>query len=276
MLNITYNIQHLTLRADNESAMRTFYRDILGLIEKQDTHQVYSYAFTKSDAPFLTLQFDGHKNIQPHQGLYHFALLFPDTASLASIIERLLLIEYPLGAGDHDVSEAFYLNDPNGNGIELYHDRPKELWQWDNDLVQMGTKDVDAQALLQQKQTDWSGFPDKMTIGHLHFVGNHVTRGDEFFIATLKMALTSTVSDSAHFYSHNHYHHHHAYNTWLGPDVTPRQAHDTGLLNWTVTVDHMYFNSLKTNLNDQNTSTVANELWLTDPFGSQLIIRNMN
>lgn len=276
MLNINYNIEHLTLMADNETMMRRFYRDIFSLIEIQNSNHSYSYAFKNSDTPFLTLIFDGHKTSKPQAGLYHFALLFPDTASLASLIERLILIDYPLGAGDHDVSEAFYLNDPNGNGIELYHDRPEALWEWDNNFIKMGTKDVDVQTLLQTKKSDWSGFPADMKIGHLHFVGNDLTKGDDFFITSLKMALTATISDSAHFYSHNRYHHHHAYNTWLGRNITQRDDQDNGLLDWTVSVDSSYFNLLQSNLSDRNVSTIAGQIWLTDPFGSQLIMMEKN
>lgn len=276
MLNINYTIEHLTLMADNETMMRRFYRDILSLIEIQNSNHSYSYAFKNSDTPFLTLIFDGHKTSKPQAGLYHFALLFPDTASLASLIERLILIDYPLGAGDHDVSEAFYLNDPNGNGIELYHDRPEALWEWDNNFIKMGTKDVDVQTLLQTKKSDWSGFPGDMKIGHLHFVGNDLTKGDDFFINSLKMALTATISDSAHFYSHNHYHHHHAYNTWLGRNITQRGDQDNGLLDWTVSIDSPYFNLLQSNLSDQNVSTIAGQICLTDPFGSQLIMIEKN
>lgn len=276
MLHINYNIEQLTLMADNDMKMRSFYRDILGLIEIQTSNHSYSYAFTSSDTPFLTLNFDGHKTGKPQAGLYHFALLFPDTASLASLIERLILIDYPLGAGDHDVSEAFYLNDPNGNGIELYHDRPETLWEWDNNFIKMGTKDVDVQTLLQTKKNDWSGFPKDMTIGHIHFVGNDLTQGDDFFINTLKMALTATIGNSAHFYSHNRYHHHHAYNTWLGRNITQRDEQDNGLLNWTVSVDSPYFKLLQSNLSDRNTSTITGQIWLTDPFGSQLIMIEKN
>ncbi|MBZ6010117.1 hypothetical protein [Leuconostoc gelidum] len=128
--------------------MRLFYRDILSLIEMQASPRGYSYTFTNPDTLFLTLNFDGHKTNKSQSGLYHFALLFPDAASLANLIERLILIDYPLGAGDPNFNEAFYLNDPNGNSIELYHDRPEVVWEWDNSFVKINTKDVIVQTLL--------------------------------------------------------------------------------------------------------------------------------
>ena len=272
MFNVNYKIAHITLLADDEQHMRSFYRDMLGLVERKKAQNQFSYAFTSQDQPFLTLTFTGRKPSQQRQGLYHFALLFPDKASLASLIERLILSEYPLGTGDHDVSEAFYLNDPNGNGIELYHDRPTELWEWDKGFVKMGTKAVDVLSLLQTKQADWSGFPVGMTIGHLHFVGDSVHKGDAFFINMLQMSLTAKITESAHFYAHNAYHHHHAYNTWFGPNVARRRSDENGLVDWTILVDKQLFTILQHSLHDQNHSTQPSQICLVDPFGSRLLI----
>ena len=107
MQQITYHMTHLTLVANDEAQMRPFYRDILGFVETKIDAQTYGYALTASQPPILTLVFNGTAPSTPRQGLYHFALLFPDTASLASLVAHLLTINYPLGGGDHDVSEAF-------------------------------------------------------------------------------------------------------------------------------------------------------------------------
>lgn len=234
MMNVTYKIEHLTLQGKNEQAMRIFYRDILGLLEQQVTEHEFSYAFMTGDTPFLSIVFGGITPTSQRGGLYHFAVLLPDLANLATLIDRLIRIQYPLGVGDHDVSEAFYLNDPDGNGIELYHDRPKEGWYWDNGIVTMGTNDVDVRTLLSHKKDLWTGFPAGTTIGHIHFVGGNLVAGDQFFLELLGMEMTAAIANSAHFYSHNHYHHHHAYNTWLGSAVQMRQDQETGLVNWQI------------------------------------------
>ncbi|WP_373719216.1 VOC family protein [Weissella soli] len=273
-MNVTYKIEHLTLQGKNEYAMRIFYRDILGLLEQQVADHEFSYAFTASDQPFLNIFFGGVAPAAQRGGLYHFAVLLPDTASLAALVERLIRIQYPLGAGDHDVSEAFYLNDPDGNGIELYHDRPKASWYWDNGLVTMGTNDVDVRALLAQKKDVWTGFPAGTTIGHVHFVGGDLAAGDYFFLELLGMDMTAAIADSAHFYSHNQYHHHHAYNTWLGSAVEMRQGDETGLVDWQVAVDDNYFAMLR----DQAIRQVVDEttLLITDPFNNTLIVKKIN
>ena len=275
MQQVTYHMKHLTLIANNDAQMRPFYRDILGFMETQIDAHTYGYALTADQPPILTLVFNGQTPSAPRQGLYHFALLLPDTASLASLVAHLLTINYPLGGGDHDVSEAFYLNDPNGNGIELYHDRPRDQWQWDQNFVKMGTKAVDVDTLLQARKSNWSGFPVQTIIGHLHFVGDDVVSGDTFFIDDLGMDLTTTFATSANFYSHNHYHHHHAYNIWLGPQAAQRQPQENGLADWTVAVDSDYFNQLKTRFADRGQLTDAHTLTVVDPFGSTLIIQEV-
>ncbi|WP_259716500.1 VOC family protein [Weissella confusa] len=160
MADVTYKITHLTVQGANKQAMRLFYRDILGLIEQEVAENEFSYAFTADEMPFLTIVFGGKAPAEKRGGLYHFAILLPDTGSLATLIDRLIRLQYPMGAGDHDVSEAFYLNDPDGNGI-----------------VTMGTANVDVQALLEHKDDTWTGFPVGSIIGHVHFVGDSLTKG---------------------------------------------------------------------------------------------------
>ena len=273
MQNISYHLTHLTLTAADQGRMRSFYRDVLGLIETPVTETQYTYQFTTQDAPFLTLNFTGQPTTEQHSGLYHFALLFPNASALASVVARLLSYNFPLNGGDHDVSEAIYLNDPDGNGIELYHDRPTQTWEWDNHLVKMGTSDVDIVGLLEQRPAQWQGFPSGVMIGHVHFVGRKVAEGDAFFIEQLQQDLTANLGNQAHFYSHNHYHHHHAFNTWYGPHVTPRAVTDPGLADWTVMVDAAYFTQLQTTLADKLSKTTPTELHLPDPFGGTLIVQ---
>lgn len=238
---ITYNMTHITINAVNEEAMRVFYKDLFGFVEVGQTEQSVSYAFQIDEEPVITLVFGSQPKSKPQMGLYHYAVLFPNTAELASLIERLATVGYPMGAGDHFVSEAFYLNDPDGNGIELYHDRPAEGWSWDNGEIVMGTEEVDVPRLLNEKRRDWDGFPAGMTLGHLHFSGTNLSMSDRFFKELLGMEIVSKLTGSAHFYSHNRYHHHHAYNTWQGDHLAIKQLGEAGLLAWDVRVDAAYF-----------------------------------
>lgn len=143
-----YDIKHLTILAENEVKMRAFYRDLFNAVEEKTGKDEYSYSFRAGEAPFLTLKFGAKPQSERQEGLYHMALLFPSAAELGALVQRLLAIQYPIGAGDHQVSEAIYLDDPDGNGIELYRDRPTDMWVWHDNQVEMGTYDVDIHGML--------------------------------------------------------------------------------------------------------------------------------
>lgn len=269
-----YQITHLTIVARDEDKMRAFYRDLFNAVETQTGENEYSYAFREKEAPFLTLQFGGKEQSVPQEGLYHFALLFPSAAELASLVQRLMAVRYPIGAGDHGVSEAIYLDDPDGNGIELYRDRPADDWHWHDGKVEMGTEEVDIHGLLNKVQHQWSGFPVGMTIGHLHFSGRDLTIADHFFNDFLALDTVSALPESAHFYSHNHYHHHHALNLWAGRYLEPKKTDEQGLVAWQVNVDATYFDTLVSRLSDdiEVISQTKTTLVVRDAVGSQMII----
>ena len=143
-------IKKITLRASNISVMRNFYENLLQFHVISETDSSVSYAFRENEEAFLTLEFGGRLRKKNTAGLFHYAILFPDVSSKATIVDRIIKNNYPIGAGDHLVSESFYINDPEGNGIELYHDRDSTEWIWEDGKVKMGTLPVDVQALLNQ------------------------------------------------------------------------------------------------------------------------------
>lgn len=149
-------IGHIHLKVSNLDRALEFYRDLLGF----EVTMVYG-----DQAAFLSAGGYHHhiglntwhsKNAPPANsesvGLYHTAILYPTRKDLALILERLFKAKYPLsGASDHGVSEALYLNDPDGNGVELYWDRPKELWPMKTDgSLDMYTKRLDIESLLNE------------------------------------------------------------------------------------------------------------------------------
>nr|WP_249410481.1 VOC family protein [Lactococcus petauri] len=160
-----FNIKTITLKASNRQVMRYFYEELLGFYLAEETEDTLSYSFREKEVPFLKLEFGGISSTEKTTGLFHYAILFPDRASKAGLIERLIKAKYPLGAGDHLVSESFYLSDPEGNGIELYHDRDSKNWKWDDDgQVEMRTFAVDVEAVLATKKEGTFGYPAKMSI----------------------------------------------------------------------------------------------------------------
>ena len=269
-----FNIKTITLKASNRQVMRYFYEELLGFYIVEETEHTFAYAFREKEVPFLKLEFGGISSTEKTTGLFHYAILFPDRASKAGLIERLIKAKYPLGAGDHLVSESFYLNDPEGNGIELYHDRDPETWKWDEGQVEMGTFAVDVEAVLATKKEAAFCYPAKMSIGHLHFTGNSLALADKLFMDILQTDLVARVGNTAHFYSQNHYHHHFATNLWQGTSLKKRNLQKNGILAWEIEVGREYYQAVLVSLEaaERTYETRSKSIILEDHIGAQLVI----
>jgi catechol 2,3-dioxygenase len=164
-------------------------------------------------------------------GLYHFAILVPSRADLARALRRLVETETVMqGAADHLVSEALYLADEDGNGIEIYRDRPRAEWPFVNGQLQMAADPVDFERLLAEPEsTDGGGLARGTVIGHVHL---HVSRLDEarrFYVDVLGFELMMRYGPSALFVSAGGYHHHIGLNTWAGVGAPPPPPGAIGL-----------------------------------------------
>lgn len=161
-------------------------------------------------------------------GLYHFAILVPDREALSLALANLIAHNISVGQGDHLVSEALYINDPDGNGIEIYADRPKEDWKRDaNGEYVMTTDPVDIEGLLALSQDkEWQGLPEGTVIGHVHFHVSDLDQARAFYCDVLGFELTAHYGSAALFISAGGYHHHIGLNIWAGVGVpnTPRNA----------------------------------------------------
>lgn len=160
-------------------------------------------------------------------GLYHFALLVPSDQELGSFLQHLLDDHIPLaGASDHLVSQALYLSDPEGNGIEVYADRPRDQWPLPDPRfggrVGMATDPLNAPALLKQAR-GFSGFSEGLRLGHMHLNVGNLGRSLEFY-QQLGMELMVSLGGSANFISWDGYHHHLGANLWNGRDARPVEA----------------------------------------------------
>ena len=180
----------------------------------------------------------------------------------------------PLGAGDHLVSEALYIKDPEGNDIELYWDRPTDMWTWDEDLVEMATLPVDTDSLMAAATGPWQGFPSDTVIGHLHFYGSDVVAADKFYTEILGMDIVAKLGGQAHFYSINNYHHHTAVNTWMGTNLLARTKELLGLRTWEIAVNAEYFAEIQDNIARlaYPATITPNQIILNDCVGAELHI----
>jgi catechol 2,3-dioxygenase len=184
----------------------------------------------------LTLtEVPGARAVRGTSGLYHFAVLLPDRRSLARLLYHLAESEVEIpGAADHGVSEALYLQDPDGNGIELYRDRRRNEWPVDDlGRLQMGTEELDLDDLVWELKNGlepWQGLPESTTIGHVHLQVANIASAELFYTHVLGFQLMQRYGSAAIFVSAGGYHHHIGMNTWAGEGVPPPPADAAGLL----------------------------------------------
>ena len=162
----------------------------------------------------------------PHDtGLFHVAWLHPSRAALAATVRRILGAGWHIdGASDHGVSEALYLSDPDGLGIEIYADRPRELWEGQV-MQRMTTAPIDVEDLLGELEDPGSepfdGLPDGTSVGHVHLRVADVQSTVDFYRDVLGMGLMAQLGPMAAFLSAGGYHHHIAGNTWESRGASP-------------------------------------------------------
>jgi catechol 2,3-dioxygenase len=165
-------------------------------------------------------------------GLYHFAILLPDRESLGSFVEHLADIGAYAGMSDHLVSEAVYLTDPDGLGIEVYADRDRTTWTAVNDQIEMATKPLDVQNLIAAANgKKWSGMPVGTTIGHVHLYVGDIDKAADFYHSGLGFDKIVWNYPGALFMSAGGYHHHLGVNTWA-QGSPPATDDDARLLDW--------------------------------------------
>lgn len=215
--------------ADMEK-VAAFYESILGL--ERIARQGDVLLLGRGDALFLELQgLPGARRASPHEaGLFHIAFLLPTRADLGAWLRHAAAARVRLqGASDHEVSEAIYLADPEGNGIEVYADRPSVLWRQAQGMVTMGTRMLDLDEVLAAGATQaWNGMPAGGMIGHMHLQVGEIDAAERFYQALLGFELTCRYPGGS-FFGLGGYHHQLATNVWNRRGAGPRPAGLTGL-----------------------------------------------
>ncbi|QCJ40981.1 VOC family protein [Bacillus sp. S3] len=222
-------VGEVTIKVKNLDDAVTFYQNIIGLQVLEKTVQ-QAVLTADGKKPLLTLEQPADVSPKPANtsGLYHFAILLPSRADLSVFLRHLLQTGYPLGAADHYVSEALYLNDPDGNGIEVYRDRPSEEWTWKNNLVEMATEQLDAEGILAESNAEWTGLPPGTIMGHIHLHVGDLKKAEDFYTKGLGFEVVSYYPQAA-FLSTGKYHHHIAINTWQGVGAPTPPENSVGL-----------------------------------------------
>lgn len=226
----------LVLRVRDLAAMRRFYTDVIGLEAVSSSSGVEVLG---SDGRAL-VELREAPGAQPRpagtSGLFHLAILEPDRAALAGTLRRLLDAGAPLaGASDHIVSEALYLDDPEGNGIEIYRDRPRDQWRWTDGEVAMATLPLDLSALLAEADATVRPAAGR-SLGHVHMNVGDLETARRFYTGVLGLDVTQGSYPGALFVSAGGYHHDFGLNVWEGEGAPPPPAGSLGLAGVTVRV----------------------------------------
>jgi len=269
----------VNLRVRDLSRSVTFYAEHMGfaIIDRQPARATLG----AGDRGLLTLHEDGQaRPMARTAGLYHFAVLVPSRTELARSLRRLVTTKTPLqGFADHLVSEAIYLADPDGNGIEIYRDRPRDQWPRRNGQLLMATDPLDVHGLLDEvagEDETWTGLAPSTTMGHIHLQVSDLQAAVAFYHEMLGFDLIMRYGPSAAFLSAGGYHHHVGLNTWAGTGIPPAPSDATGLMWFSIELpDRESYRELASRLasNGVQTSEQDQGLMIHDPSGIAIQLR---
>ncbi|WP_420596231.1 VOC family protein [Deinococcus sp.] len=249
----------------------TFYRKVLGLTLRSQTEKSAELG-TPQRALIVLHALEQPQPPRRSTGLFHLALLLPTRADLGRFIEHLAALGVRLGASDHVVSEAVYLNDPDGHGIEVYRDRPRSEWTWIGGEIEMNTLPLDIEAVVQSASgTKWTGIPADTVMGHIHLKVSDLQTATDFY-RSLGFDLMFSGYPGASFLSVGGYHHHLGLNVWQSQGA-PAPAENTPALRLAhFSLGANDLAALKRRLNEvgQVADEGADFLAMTDPAGNHL------
>ncbi|WP_145407400.1 VOC family protein [Paenibacillus xylanexedens] len=269
----TTHLGEVSLRISNLERSIQFYTQVVGLklLERKDSVATFTVDGQHS---LLRLEEIPNAVTMPERssaGLYHFAILLPDRKSLGLALRNLAASGIEIGQGDHLVSEALYISDPDLNGIEIYADRPRDTWRRDadNNYI-MGTDPVDVQGLFDLSANEtWEGLPVGTVIGHVHFHVRSLEESRRFYHGVLGFDIVGNFANmSALFISAGGYHHHIGLNIWAGSGAPVNPSDATGIEYFTIVYSsEAERNQAVEQLREAGaTLTQRNDVWLTvDP-----------
>ncbi|MGH7502464.1 MAG: VOC family protein [Longimicrobiales bacterium] len=276
LLPANISIGRVRLRIADLDRAREFYVQRLGLQSFESSPEAAAFGPAGGHAIVRVHRVHGtRKRPESTPGLYHFAILFPDRASLAHVVAHLRESHWPFhGFADHGVSEAAYLADPDGNGVELYVDRPRDEWPRSNGGIAMYSQPLDLPSLLGEAGASTQpGAPAATRIGHMHLHVSDLVRAERFWAGNIGFTVTTRDYPGALFLAAGGYHHHIGLNTWARNRTRPSDV--AGLLDFSIhtgsTADR---DAVRSRLDEQGIAYTETEegLALEDPEGNGVVI----
>lgn len=258
-----------------------WYQRVLGFRVLAETGTRATLGTDGTAAPLIELNQKAGARPAPRRGrlgLFHYAILLPDRPSLGRFLAHLVNTASPLGASNHLVSEALYLHDPDGLGIEVYSDRPRAEWQRRGPEIAMATDPLDTRAVIGSGGgVEWTGMPPGTTIGHLHLHVGDLEQAAEFYHLGLGLDVMAWNYPGALFLAAGGYHHHLGVNVWAGDDAVPAGPDDARLLEWELVLPPA--NDIEASANAMTTAGHSlrrdGEGWsIADPWGTNLRVRS--
>lgn len=269
---------HLTV-ADLDR-MQTFYQDAIGLSHLGATGD--SVRLGVDGRPLIELVHRPGASPRPYgtTGLFHLAILVPNRAELARAIRRVVEAKWGFtGASDHLVSEAMYLDDPEGNGMEIYRDRPRAEWRVSNGQLEMATLPLDIDSVLGELAGETTS-PGSMAagtrMGHVHLNVADLGDSEAFYVGMLGFGVTVRGYPGALFVSAGGYHHHLGLNTWAGPAAPAPPPGSRGLLLFEIVLpseDELALVEKRLELGGARPTRRGGGLLVADPSGNGVFLR---
>lgn len=254
-----------------------FYTHTIGmkLIKQTEIHA--DFGVNSNNVLLSLIQIEnGHPKETRTAGLYHVAYLLPTRKDLGLILKHFIELRTPLqGASNHGISEAIYLADPDGNGIEIAVDTPDSTWKWNGDKLDILSDNgpMDIQSVLDEtKGSVFNGLPDTTIVGHLHLHASELVESKKFYRDILGLDIVIEIPNSAIFMSYGKYHHHIAINLWNGKGVKQASSTTPGLIVANLSIPTItQFDTIETKLKDLNYPYIKKDqsLIVNDPSGNQ-------
>lgn len=273
----------VTLAVADRQRSLAFYRDFLGLslIEEGTRHGEQTITLGADGTAIVRLVVRPGIAPLPRNvtGLFHAAILLPTRAALARVVLRLAEVRYPFGASDHAVSEALYLDDPDGNGLEIYRDRPRDEWVWRDGQIAMTTIPLDLRSIVDELGDDeprWAPMLAGTTLGHIHLRVGDAAEAERFYADVLGFDVVARVP-GARFLSVNDYHHHLGANSWESTGAHAHSEDTAGLIEWELvlpTIDDMVTTATRLSAAGVTIDArVDGSLDILDPWQTRLVLR---
>ncbi|WP_182201276.1 VOC family protein [Paraliobacillus salinarum] len=268
-------VKKVNLKVQNLERSINFYKEVIGFKVLEQTTWSATFSADEKTA-LLTIEQPDHVISKEDRtaGLYHFALLLPKRTDLAKVVQHFVGTGVQFGSSDHLVSEALYLSDPDGNGIEIYIDRDPSEWNWRNGEVEMTVDPLNLPDLLSVGgQSSWIGLPAETVMGHIHLHVSELKKTEEFYVKGLGFEVVNRFGSQALFISDGKYHHHIGLNTWNGIGAPKPSPNSVGLESFTLMLSSKELkNKIISQLADIGASVTEenDSIVTTDPSGNRI------